>query len=197
MALRLPHRILFGIMYRMGFAPWDGHPLPAELRTLAEGPEKGRALDLGCGTGDAAIYLAGEGWDVTAVDFVQHALDRAARKARAAGAEVRFVRADVTALDRAGVEGPFELIVDSGLMHGLPDEKRAGYAADLGRLAAPGAHLVLAAFPPGERRGPSGISREEIERRLGPNWELLSAAPAPGASSDASDPVTVYVLRRT
>ena len=48
-------------MYRVGFAPWDGHPLPQALRDLVEGGAAlpaGSALDLGCGTGDNAIYLA-------------------------------------------------------------------------------------------------------------------------------------------
>lgn len=196
MPFRLPHRILFGIMYRIGFAPWDGHELPERLRAIADGPEKGRALDLGCGTGDAAIYLARAGWEATGVDFIRHALDRARRKAEAAGVSPRFVRADATALEAAGIRGPFDLIVDTGLMHGLPAEKREQYAAGVDRLSAPGARMVLAAFTPGERRGPEGISREEIERHFGARWEMLSAAPAPGVSSDPSHVIHVYELRR-
>jgi hypothetical protein len=52
---------LFRVLYRLGFTPWDGHPLSSTLRGLIEGEDAlttGTALDIGCGTGDNAIYLA-------------------------------------------------------------------------------------------------------------------------------------------
>ena len=78
---------LFRIFYRVGFAPWDGHPIAQNLQNLVEGTpdapplSTGTALDLGCGTGDSSIYLAQHGWKVTAVDFVPRALDKARAKA--------------------------------------------------------------------------------------------------------------------
>jgi hypothetical protein len=45
----------FGFFYRIGFTPWDGHPLPSRLRELIEGQAalpSGQAIDIGCGTGD-------------------------------------------------------------------------------------------------------------------------------------------------
>ncbi len=82
---------LFRLFYRLGFTPWDGHPLAKSLRNLVEGNEVtrvagGAALELGCGTGDTSIYLAKRGWQVTAVDFVPSALEKARAKA---GAEKR------------------------------------------------------------------------------------------------------------
>ena len=84
---------LFRIFYRIGFTPWDGHPIGQTLRDLVEGASDasalpaGSALDLGCGTGDSAIYLARHGWKVAGVDFVPKALDKA--RAKAAAADVR------------------------------------------------------------------------------------------------------------
>jgi len=97
---------LFRIFYAVGFTPWDGHPQSATLRELIEGTDAlppGSALDVGCGTGDASIYLAQRGWQVTGVDFTPKALDKARDKARAAGVTVNFVRADATHLSQSGI----------------------------------------------------------------------------------------------
>ena len=92
--------MLFRAMYRVGFTPWDGHPLAKSLHDLVEGNGSpalpaATALDIGCGTGDASIYLAQHGWQVTGVDFVPRALAKARAKAQARQASVNFVQADV------------------------------------------------------------------------------------------------------
>lgn len=46
---------LFRILYRFGFTPWDGHPIADNLQALVEELPAGKALDLGCGTGDSSI----------------------------------------------------------------------------------------------------------------------------------------------
>lgn len=101
-------QMLFRLFYRVGFTPWDGHPLSKSLRDLVEGNGSpalpaASALDIGCGTGDVSIYLAQHGWQVTGVDFVQRALAKARAKARARQTSVSFVQADVTHLSSAGV----------------------------------------------------------------------------------------------
>ena len=78
---------VYRIMYRMGFTPWEHEPL-VPLVELIAGPDAlppGRMLDVGCGTGGDAIYAALHGWQVTGVDAVPLALDRARRSAQAAG----------------------------------------------------------------------------------------------------------------
>jgi ubiquinone/menaquinone biosynthesis C-methylase UbiE len=173
---------LFRIFYRIAFTPWDGHPLVSSLRELIEGTEAlppGSALDVGCGTGDSSIYLAQHGWQVTGVDFVPKALDEARSKARAAGASVNFVHADVTHLSQAGVGGEFQLIVDNGCLHGMSDHDRDLYVREITTVAAPDARLSIVAFKPSGRVGPAGIDQAEIERRFTPAWALLSAADEP------------------
>jgi SAM-dependent methyltransferase len=174
--------LLFRVFYAIGFTPWDGHPLSTRLQELVEGTDTlppGAALDVGCGTGDSSIYLAQHGWQVTGVDFTPKALDKARAKARGADATVNFVHADVTHLRQAGINGPFQVIVDNGCFHGMSDGDRDLYVQEISAAAAPGARLLMIAFKPGSGVGPAGVDQEEIERRFTPAWALLSAADEP------------------
>jgi hypothetical protein len=67
-------------------------------------PVTGRALDVGCGSGRDAVYLAKRGWTVTAVDSVDKALATARRRAAEEGVEVQWVKGHVAALDWLGLE---------------------------------------------------------------------------------------------
>jgi SAM-dependent methyltransferase len=192
-------RLKFGLMYRVGFAPWDGHKLPARLVELVEGKDalpKGRAIDLGCGTGDSSIYLASHGWMVVGIDFVERALKKARAKGEAARVNVRWLRTDVTRLGEAGVGSGFLLLVDNGCLHVLSDEGRDGYVREVSAIAASGATLVLTGFLPGRRGpGPRGIDRAEIERRFAPGWEVVGNG-ATDWTSRAGEHLHWYELRR-
>lgn len=61
--------------------PWDDPLPPPEVIQLAARLPAGRALDLGCGFGRAAIYLAQQGWSADGIDFVAQAIDEAQRRA--------------------------------------------------------------------------------------------------------------------
>lgn len=71
---------------------WSGNPNGA-LVAEVEGLSPGRVLDVGCGEGADAIWLARRGWDVTALDVSSVALERAQQHAREAGVEIRWVHA--------------------------------------------------------------------------------------------------------
>jgi SAM-dependent methyltransferase len=85
---------------------WSGLPNGA-LVTHAAGLQPGRALDVGCGVGADAVWLAGQGWEVTALDVSQVALERAAFHAREAGAPVTWVHAGLV---EASLPGAFDLV---------------------------------------------------------------------------------------
>jgi SAM-dependent methyltransferase len=193
-------RLMFGVMYRIGFTPWEGHALPARLTGAVEGPSAlppGRAIDLGCGTGDTSLYLARHGWDVTAIDFVEAALRKARAKGRAAGARVQWIRGDVTRLGSYGVHPPFHLCVDSGCLHALSDRGRAAYVREVNAVAAPGAVFLIAAFADNpKRRGPRGIAAPEIARLLAYDWEFVVSEKDPEISNDPGDPIYIHELRR-
>jgi SAM-dependent methyltransferase len=189
-------RLMYGLMYRIGFTPWDGHVLPSRLQPLAAELGQGKALDIGCGTGDTSILLARQGWEVVAFDFVERALETARKKAVAAGVTVRFLRADATNLGSYDVGGGFTLLCDNGCLHGLSDAQRDAYVPEVSAVAASGARLLLVAFLPGKRRGPRGISRGEVERRVSPSWVLLDTGPERDFISRAGETVHFYELRR-
>jgi SAM-dependent methyltransferase len=104
----------------------------------------GRALDLGCGPGRNAIHLARNGFTVDAVDLSATAIAWA--KERAQGTDVRFMCGDAFALD---LDGPYDLVYDSGCFHHLAPHRRVTYLAFLDRCLAPGGHLALSCFADG------------------------------------------------
>jgi SAM-dependent methyltransferase len=194
--------LLFRVFYRIGFTPWDNHPLAQSLRDLVEGNDSasplsaGAALDVGCGTGDASIYLSQHGWQVTGVDFTPQALEKARAKARAANAGVDFVHADVRHLREAGITGPVQLIVDNGCLHNMNDSDRDAYVREVSAVAAPDARLLICAFLPGGRLGVRGIDHAEIERRFASGWTLVSAGDEQQLDADET-PTRYYLLRRS
>ncbi|MFD5227109.1 class I SAM-dependent methyltransferase [Streptomyces qaidamensis] len=110
----------------------------------------GRALDLGCGPGRNALYLAARGFDVDAVDLSSTALDWARERARETGAEnVRFHHGDAFALAGEDLTGPYDLVYDSGCFHHLPPHRRVSYLALLEQLLAPGGLFGLTCFAAG------------------------------------------------
>ena len=189
---------LFRVFYRIGFTPWDGHPIAQQLRDLVEGTQDtpplpaGMALDLGCGTGDSSIYLARHGWNVTGVDFVPKALEKA--HAKAANLSINFAHADVTHLSQAGIGADFRLIVDNGCLHNMSDHDRDAYVREVTAVAAPDARLLIVAFRPGGRFGVRGIEPAEMERRFTPAWTLLSAGQE--NELDRETPTRYYLFQR-
>jgi SAM-dependent methyltransferase len=191
--------LLFRAMYRLGFTPWDGHPLARSLRDLIEGEQPlpiGTALDIGCGTGDNSIYLAEHRWRVTGVDFVETAVDKARRKSAAANVNVDFVRADATRLSSEGVGTDFALIVDNGCLHGMSAKDRDAYVREVTAVAAPNARLLIVAFITGGSYGVPGIDPAVVEQRFSRDWILLSSGDEPGMDHNGKNPVRHYLFQR-
>ena len=129
--------------------PWDVHQAQPRLMELeALGGFSGEVLDIGCGLGDNAIYLASRGHSATGLDGSPAAIEEARRRAADAGVTVTFDVADAT--DLSGYEGRFDTVVDSALYHCLDDDRRQAYIAALYRATRPGARLHLADQMPPE-----------------------------------------------
>jgi cyclopropane fatty-acyl-phospholipid synthase-like methyltransferase len=120
---------------------WDQTLPPPEVMALIDLLPSGRALDIGCGYGRAAIYMAQHGWQVDAVDFVQQALVEARKRAAQAAVAVNFLRADITELQFLG--GAYELAVDVGCSHSLSNDQLRTHHAELKRLLRADATYLL------------------------------------------------------
>ncbi|HEY9777782.1 MAG TPA: class I SAM-dependent methyltransferase [Planktothrix sp.] len=125
--------------------PWDsGEPSQQLQRFLSRGLVKPcRMLELGCGTGTNALYLAEQGFDVTAVDLSEEALRQAKEKAAKTKSTVKFVQADITAMPDLGA--PFPFVFDRGTYHIVRQINIAAMQKMLADRVAPGGYyLVLA-----------------------------------------------------
>ena len=145
--------------------PWDQALPPPEIIAFAEGAAPGRALDLGCGTGRASIYLAQRGWICDGVDFIPAAVDLARERATAAGVgdRTRFFVASVAHLDE--FEPPYDLAIDVGCMHNLRGDDLLSYAAGVARLVRPGGHYLLFAHLADEADGAANTRLTELDIR--------------------------------
>lgn len=127
--------------------PWNREtPPPALVELVESGTVKPcKALDLGCGTGNYAIYLAQKGFEMTGVDFSASAIKRAKEKARKKGAGCRFLVADVVnGLDN--LEETFDFAYDWTLLHHIYPEYRPQYVANVYRLLRPGGKYLSVCF---------------------------------------------------
>ena len=172
----------YKLMYRLGFHPWEDlaehPPFVEKLSELLDREESGReppygrALDVGCGSGVWGVPLAKRGWQVTSVDIVEKALQRARERVSEAGVEVRIVHGDVTNLRAAGIGSGFRLVLDTGTFHGLSDAQREAMGREVSAVAAHDATVLLDVFAP-RRRGPlpRGASRGDVEAAF-PGWNV-------------------------
>ncbi len=103
------------------------------LPPAVEGLTPGRALDLACGEGRNAVWLATQGWDATGVDFSATGLEKAARLAETNNVTVDWICADVTNWEPAA---PFDLVVVFYLQ--LPERQRSAAFGSAARTLAPG-----------------------------------------------------------
>jgi len=130
--------------YLSGNIPWDHELPPPEVLAIIPTLTPGRALDIGCGYGRAAIYLAQQGWSADGVDFVPEAIEGAQKRAAAenlSSGQVRFHCADVTRL--GFLEPPYDYALDVGCLHTLEPDELARLNQELCRLLRPGALFMV------------------------------------------------------
>jgi len=185
--------------YGASEALWSGRPNP-QLVAEATALPPGRALDAGCGEGADAIWLAGRGWQVTAVDVSAVAIGRGAAHAEQLGVAGRITwqQADLRAW--APDPGRYDLVT-AQFMH-LPSRLRHAFFARLGDGVAPGGVLLIVGHSPADMT--SGVRRpqfpdvyftaREVAGGLDPaQWSVLVSESRPREARGEDDqPVTIH-----
>lgn len=164
--------------YQQGETPWITQQPSHELQRILHEYEipRGRALELGCGDGVNAVFLTRQGFEVSAVDVSETAIQQARDLADREGVSIDFRVADVTALD--GFSQPFDFVFDRGLYHVVRQANLAGLLQSLQRVTAEGSiYLTLAGNAneetPEDEPGPPRVSGEEICREFAPLMQLI------------------------
>ena len=165
--------------YTTGNAPWDiGKPDFNLIQIMNTTPIKPcTALEVGCGTGDNAIWLAQQGFHVLGVDTAEVAIEKAKKKALEAGAQCTFMVSDI--LTSRIEEAPFGFVFDRGFLHLLDsDEERSRCAAIVnGYLENDGLWLSLLGNADERREarlGPPQRTARDIVDAVEPYFEILS-----------------------
>lgn len=167
--------------YSIGFHPWEDAATDppfvnkfSEMIDREEGgrnPPFGRALDLGTGSGIWGIQLAKRGWQVTGIDIVDKALERARDRVRQARVDMQLVKGDVTALRAAGIGAGFRLMLDTGTFHDFDRVRQQAMGQEIDAIAAADATVLLLVWPRRTRPLIRGVSRDEIVAAF-PGWEI-------------------------
>lgn len=192
----MPSRRVYDWMYRI-FAPWSKADRYEIRQLVTDGPCKPdalastlglppRAIDLGCGEGSVAIWLAQAGFSTVGVDFSTVALAKARASASRAGLgedRLRFIEGDLTADAIPDLDGPFDLLVDYSTLDDLPAEPRKRMAKLVTSLARSGSRFFLDAWTGDPKElprisftGPSRMSPAlvpgEVDVLFGAQWHV-------------------------
>ena len=175
--------------YASGELPWDsGQPDRHLVELVEQGAiTPGRALEVGCGTGTNAIWLASRGFDVHGIDVAPLAIEMAEAKREAAAVSLRLSVLDFMADELPA--GPFDFVFDRGVLHVFDGaDEQARFAERVASLLAPDGHwLCIAGSTEGPPRdqGPPRRSARDLVSAVEPALELVLLR---SSSFDAEEP---------
>jgi thiopurine S-methyltransferase len=162
--------------FRSGVTPWETGSAPTALREFAANHDADahassgaapRVLIPGCGSAWDAAFLDSAGWEVSALDFSQAAVDTA-RGTLGDGWRGRLLCADFFTYD---ADAPFDVIYERAFLCALPRALWPNYAPRMAKLLRPGGLLAGSFFITDEPKGPPfGILPQQLEDLLTPHF---------------------------
>lgn len=181
----------------LGTPPWDiGRPQPQIVQLAEAGKITGRVLDVGCGTGENALFLAERGLEVVGIDGAPRAIRKAESKAHARGLKLVFEVGD--ALDLPIPQSLFDTVIDSGLFHVFPDEDRPRLRDSLARVLRLGGTYFMMCFSerqPGDW-GPRRVTQAEIRSAFADGWTVELIQPSHFAVNGGAAEAWLARIRR-
>ena len=163
----------FNKSYR-GSPPWDiGRPQTQFVKLAENGEIRGKILDVGCGTGENAIFLSKFGKGVWGIDSAPLAIEKAKLKAQERDARVKFLVGDAFHLE--DLRTKFNTVTDCGLFHIFSDQERPLFTKSLRSVMSTQGTYFMLAFStkePGGWGGPRRVSEEEIRNVFRRGWKI-------------------------
>jgi len=157
-----------------GTPPWDiGRPQAEFVRFARRGEIRGSVLDIGCGTGENAIFFSTLGHEVWGLDSAPLAIKKARKKALDRAVQVEFKVGDALHLEELGRR--FDTVTDCGLFHTFSDESRKLFVRSLkAALSKSGTYFMLCFSDkePTDWGGPRRVSKEEIMQTFHAGWKI-------------------------
>ncbi len=156
-----------------GAPPWDiGRPQKEFVQLEEAGEIVGSLLDVGCGTGENALFLASQGHAVWGIDFSPIAIKNTQSKAERRKLNVNFLLSN--ALDLHNLGKAFDTVIDSGFFHVLSDTERPLFITNLAAVLYPGGTYFMLCFSdlePGTY-GPRRVTQAEIRGSFERPWRI-------------------------
>ncbi len=157
-----------------GTPPWEiGHPQREFVHLEEQREIRGRVLDVGCGTGENALYYASKGHETWGIDFAPTAIRRAREKSEGRTAAPHFEELSALELSRLGTT--FDTVTDCGMFHTFLDEQRPVYAASVANVLRPGGRFFILCFSdrePTDWGGPRRVTEAELRATFTKGWKV-------------------------
>jgi len=154
--------------------PWEmGRPHAEFVRLAEQGDICGSVLDVGCGTGENALYMASLGHEVWGIDLAPHAVEKAQAKALSRGLSAKFFIAN--ALELSDLGRTFDSVIDCGLFHTFSDAERLMFAMGLSKVLRRGGTYFVLCMSEHESTGwgrPRRVTQSEIRATFGKGWRV-------------------------
>lgn len=175
--------------YSLRRLPWElGRPREVLVYLVESGRVKpSETLDLCCGAGTNPIYLAEKGFDITALDISDRAVELAMEKAHQSRVRVNFLIGDFVSLPFKDEE--YEFVFDFGCFHHVETANRVAFIEGVHRVLEPGGTYLMVCFSDKNGRAWNHFSREQIVELFGGHFEIEQID---HVSSLESDEITRY-----